>query len=742
MLEQRFKELKRTPAPDLWPDIEGRDPGPPRAGIPWGRLGTAAVALAVAAAGFAVATQAFFGEEAGREPIDRLAGPAENGLIATGGGGRIYVMQPDGSGLRELFPMSGGQDLSPWEWSPDGSHLVLQGYVVDPNLAGGNQDIYVVNSDGTGLRNLTMDPSDVEAEASQGEPTWSPGGKRLAFADDRGADETRVIQVIDVNGSGRRTITDPASPSFTPDPSSDAIQAYRPQWSPDGSRISFDRYLRDGSEIYSVAPDGSDLRLLTEGNSWNFASAWSPDGSRIAFVSNRTGTNEIFVMEADGSDEQQLTDIGAKNVGDPQWSPDGARLVFDVLSEGDWDIWTVKPDGTGATPLTDGPGDEVSPVWAPDGTRIAYEASPIPNEAHAPIDIYTMNPDGGDVQRLTDDGQWGFGLAWQPVSAPHDSGLDQPSPSSPALLDPEVTATVELGGARGVAFGAGSLWVAVWEEGSGRKVVRMDPESGEVFAEIPVEALTSWEVHGQGMATTSEAVWVVGHRDGRVLLQRIDLATNRVEDLFDLASGYAADVAADEQGVWVTLLQGHDLNSPSVLRVDPATGEVVATIPLDQEWVRDVLIVGSYVFVHQQNVRGSGGFRESSLVRIDPATNRIVDELPAVESTIEVPLVWEDQIWATQGYVMTQIDPVTNSYAGDPVPVDHVGLLFSAGAGGLWFSADAKGAVEVRRLNTATRQVDASVELPENANPVDMVVAEESIWIVDYRRFLTRIDLT
>jgi hypothetical protein len=62
MLEQRFKSLKEARPPDLWPEIEGREPGPPRREIPWNRLGTAALALTVAAAGFALAGRAFFGE--------------------------------------------------------------------------------------------------------------------------------------------------------------------------------------------------------------------------------------------------------------------------------------------------------------------------------------------------------------------------------------------------------------------------------------------------------------------------------------------------------------------------------------------------------------------------------------------------------------------------------------------------------------------------------------------------------
>ncbi|MGH2764697.1 MAG: hypothetical protein ACRDKA_02110 [Actinomycetota bacterium] len=306
----------------------------------------------------------------------------------------------------------------------------------------------------------------------------------------------------------------------------------------------------------------------------------------------------------------------------------------------------------------------------------------------------------------------------------------------------ELVGTVPFEGARGVVQGAGSLWVAAWLEGSGPSLIRMDPRSGEVIAEIPLEALTSWEINGQGVAVTPEAVWVVGgHR--AAVLQRIDTASNRLVETIDLGPGHAADVAADDTAVWVTVLRGDDFASPEVLRVDPATGEVVATIALAEEWARDVLISNGYVFVHQQDVRGSGGFRESSLVRIDPGTNQVIDELPGGRWAIEALVMWESDIWTTQGYGIRHIDPTTNSYVGQPVGVERGAPLFASGAGGLWFSGPGqdRGSVEVSRFSPSTGEVDVAVPLPRDANPVDMVVSDDDIWVVDYRGSLTQIDL-
>jgi hypothetical protein len=306
----------------------------------------------------------------------------------------------------------------------------------------------------------------------------------------------------------------------------------------------------------------------------------------------------------------------------------------------------------------------------------------------------------------------------------------------------DVVGTVPLEGARGVALGAGSLWVAVWPEESGPSLLRMDPQNGEVIAEIPLEALTSWELNGQGVSVTDEAVWVVGgHR--RVVLQRVDPASNRLAETIDLGPGHAADVAADETAVWVTILRGDDFASPEVLRVDAATGEVIATIRLAEEWARDVLISDGYVFIHQQDVRGSGGFRESSLVRINPGTNQVIDELPGGRWTIEAVVVWESDVWTTQGYGIRHIDPTTNSYVGEPVRLERGGPLFASGGGGLWFSGPGRvrGSVEVSRFSPSTGEVDVVVRLPRDANPVDMAVTDDDIWIVDYREFLTQIDL-
>jgi Tol biopolymer transport system component len=86
-----------------------------------------------------------------------------------------------------------------------------------------------------------------------------------------------------------------------------------PAWSPDGRKIAFQSKRRFGSnagkgEIYVMNADGSGKRNLTRNRAQDGSPSWSPDGRRIGFVSNRDGRRpEAHVMNADGSGQRSLT---------------------------------------------------------------------------------------------------------------------------------------------------------------------------------------------------------------------------------------------------------------------------------------------------------------------------------------------------------------------------------------------------------------------------------------------------
>ena len=187
---------------------------------------------------------------------------------------------------------------------------------------------------------------------------------------------------------------------------------------------------RDGNfEIYVMAADGGNQRRLTSNAANDLSPSWSPNGKRIAFVSNRDGhvhvkhgwsTSEIYVMDADGSNQQNLTN-NPHNDRQPSWSPNGERIVFSANR--DWDnpqsidIYVMDADGSNQQNLTNNPSEDESPSWSPDGERIVFSArreGHVENKFGITEEIYVMNADGGNEQRLTDNRNNDWDPVWSP----------------------------------------------------------------------------------------------------------------------------------------------------------------------------------------------------------------------------------------------------------------------------------------------------------------------------------------
>jgi Tol biopolymer transport system component len=197
------------------------------------------------------------------------------------------------------------------DWSPDGKRIVFQ----TPAVRNGTfiyRDIFVINVDGTGLTNLTHNSTHQDWR-----PAWSPDGTRIPFQSNR--DGNNEIYVMNADGSNPVRLTFDNHPDQEPD------------WSPDGNKIVFDSNRDGNLEIWVMNADGTDEMQLTntEGCVRNLDPAWSPDGRKIAFDSDRDfptddcsqperGIRQVWVMNADGTNQVSLTSLPGES-GAPAW---------------------------------------------------------------------------------------------------------------------------------------------------------------------------------------------------------------------------------------------------------------------------------------------------------------------------------------------------------------------------------------------------------------------------------------
>jgi Tol biopolymer transport system component len=301
-------------------------------------LGAAAVVFALAAAG------------AG----STAAEPAAS-TIAYIGKDALYTANADGTN-RQLV-VRGVADHSSFSWSPDGQQFAF---------AGGHErdeEIFVVNADGSGLTQLTHTPADRKRTKFDwsDDPVWSPDGKLIAF--DGARDETggdSQIYLMHSDGTGRRKLTH-ISAGYT----------WYPAWSPDGSGLLFERDLADGRvDIYELHPNGGTRRKIariTNERDLCGCAVWSPDGTKVAYeAAGSNGKPDIYVMNGGGSAQTRLTHSPARDE-NPDWSPDGTQIAFYSERLGNAEIYVMNGDGTHQQRVTHDPWYDGPVRWKPAG---------------------------------------------------------------------------------------------------------------------------------------------------------------------------------------------------------------------------------------------------------------------------------------------------------------------------------------------------------------------------------------
>jgi Tol biopolymer transport system component len=316
-------------------------------------------------------------------------------------GGGIFLMGATGESVRRLTDF--GFDPA---WSPSGRELaVATEGAFDPMARFSSSQIYRVDV-ATGARRALDVRDGVQ-------PSWSPNGLRIAFWGLAQPGARRAIWTIPVDGGAPVTVVD------------DAFYNWSPVWSPDGRFLYFASNRGGGMNLWRVAIDERSGRVgapqpITTSSEWSARPSLSRDGRLLVFATNssrsfveqvsfdpETGRadgppslvyegarsirtcdvspdgawlvlwasspgEDLLLIRPDGSDLRQLTNDLARDR-TPYWSPEGRRILFASNRSGKYEAWTIRPDGSGLSPATHLPDRPVLyPFWSPDGNTIGF----------------------------------------------------------------------------------------------------------------------------------------------------------------------------------------------------------------------------------------------------------------------------------------------------------------------------------------------------------------------------------
>ncbi len=302
--------------------------------------------------------------------------------LAYGLKGGLYVVNADGSRMRELLPPAdkgsvwvGGARLA---WSPDGARIAFEkgdsAKPGPPYQRPTYQGLWAIEADGSGTREVfaNADPLGYQSYLAG----WTPDGRSLLYWEGRYgsgsvvADGLPLMQVPLAGGrptqvNGTKTLVHPELLD----------------WSRDGRPATVDGGYRNSWERKQTAVvEQGRLRILSDRGRADLFPAWSPDGRLIAFTSGPAAPGEpggesarqvmaerhIWLMQPDGSGKLQITKDPAFRDERPLWSADGSHILFGRLADERLRLWLMRSDGSEQRPVVEelgSPPKPGQPIW-------------------------------------------------------------------------------------------------------------------------------------------------------------------------------------------------------------------------------------------------------------------------------------------------------------------------------------------------------------------------------------------
>ncbi|MFH1351071.1 MAG: Tol-Pal system beta propeller repeat protein TolB [Pseudomonadota bacterium] len=208
------------------------------------------------------------------------------------GGGPTLYMRELSSGSDRRVSARKGLNIG-GAWTSDGQNVALT------LSSGDNLDIYLIDLKGKIISRLT-DHWGIDVS-----PSYSPDGSRMAFVSNRSGSPQIYIRDLKLGKEERLTFEGKYNTS--------------PSWSR-LNRIAYTGMNNGRFDIYTINPDGTDLRLLTQDQGNNEDPCWSPDGRYIVFTSSREGGYHLYLMNANGQNQRRLFNKSG-NQSSPSWAP-------------------------------------------------------------------------------------------------------------------------------------------------------------------------------------------------------------------------------------------------------------------------------------------------------------------------------------------------------------------------------------------------------------------------------------